>query len=131
METDTVPTRFHTAAACVFAAAMGVVPAATAAGAERLTIDCLMDDLVTVADDTLAEARLRVARIFEPLAVQIAWFDTASALRRQKALPDAAAQRAFVRSLYVVRLVAKDGDGGMTPSDRSLGAAAVGTRVAI
>jgi hypothetical protein len=40
--------------------------------------------MVTVADDTLAEARQSVARIFEPLAVQIVWFDSASALRRQK-----------------------------------------------
>jgi len=31
----------------------------------------------------------------------------------------------------VVRLVAKDSDGGMTPSERALGTAAVGTRVAI
>jgi hypothetical protein len=127
-----VPTRFHAVAACAFAAGMGVLLAtATAGGAERLSIDCLVDDLVTAADNTLAEAQRSVARIFEPLAVQIVWFDTTSALRRQKALDDPGAQRAFVTSLYVVRLVAKDGDGGMTPSERSLGSAAVGTRVAI
>jgi hypothetical protein len=131
METETVPTGFHPVAACAFAAGMGVLLAATAGSAERLSIDCLMDDLVTVADDTLAEAQQSVARIFEPLAVQIVWFDTASALRRQKALAGQAAQRAFVTSLYVVRLVAQGGDSGMTPSERSLGSAAVGTRVAI
>ena len=54
----------------------------TAGSAERLSIDCLMGDLVPVADETLAEARQRVARIFEPLAVQIAWFDAASAVSR-------------------------------------------------
>jgi hypothetical protein len=53
-----VATRFHPAAACAFAAGMGVLLAtATAGGAERLSIDCLMDDLVTVPDGTLAEAR--------------------------------------------------------------------------
>ena len=109
---------------------MGVLLAATAGSAERLSIDCLMDDLVTVPDGTLAEARQTVARIFEPLAVPITWFDTTSALQRQKALNGSAAQGAFVTSLYVVRLVAKDG-GGMAPSERALGTAAVGTRVAI
>ncbi len=127
-----MPTWFHPVAACAFAAGMGVVLAtATVGSAERLSIDCLLDDMVTVADGTMAEARQSVARIFEPLAVQIAWFDSTSALRRQKALDDPGAQKAFVTSLYVVRLVAKDGDGGMIPSERSLGSAAVGTRVAI
>jgi len=126
-----VATRFHPAAACALAAGMGVLLAATAGSAERLSIDCLMDDLVTVPDGTLAEARQTVARIFEPLAVPITWFDTTSALQRQKALNGPAAQGAFVMSLYVVRLVAKDGDGGMPPSERALGTAAVGTRVAI
>ena len=102
-----------------------------ARGAERLSIDCMVDELVTVADDTLAEARKSADRIFEPLAVQIVWFDTTSALRRQKALDDPGAQKAFVTSLYVVRFVAKDGDGGMAPSERSLGAAAVGSHVTI
>ena len=126
-----MPTRFHPVAAFVFAAGMGVLlETATVGSAERLSIDCLLDDMVTVADDTLAEARQRVARIFEPLAVQIVWFDSTSALRRQKGLDDPGAQKAFVTSLYVVRLVAKDG-GGMTPSERSLGSAAVGTRVAV
>lgn len=124
-------TRFHPAAACALAAGMGVMLAATAGSAERLSIDCLMDDLVTVPDGTLAEARQTVARIFEPLAVPITWFDTTSALQRQKALNGSAAQGAFVTSLYVVRLVAKDGGGGMAPSERALGTAAVGTRVAI
>ena len=125
-------TWFHSAAACAFAAGMGVLLAAgTAGSAERLSIDCLMGDLVPVADETLAEARQRVVRIFEPLAVQIAWFDAASAVGRYKALDDPAAQRAFVTSLYVVRLVAKGGDGGMSPSERAVGVAAVGTRVAI
>ena len=125
-----MPTRFHPVAACAFAAGIEVLLAtATARSAERLSIDCLVDDLVTVADDTLAEAQQSAARIFEPLAVQIVWFDTTSALRRQKGFDDLGAQKAFVTSLYVVRLVAKD--GGMTPSERSLGAAAVGTRVAI
>ena len=127
-----MPSRFHPVAACAFAAGMGVLLVTTTArGAERLSIDCLVDDLVTVADDTLAEAQQSAARIFEPLAVQIVWFDTTSALRRQRAFDDPAAQRAFVTSLYVVRLVARDGDGGMAPSERALGAAAVGTRVAI
>ena len=127
-----MPTRFHPVAACAFAAGIEVLLATTTArGAERLSIDCLVDDLVTVADDTLAEAQQSAARIFEPLAVQIVWFDTTSALRRQKALDDPGAQKAFVTSLYVVRLVAKDGYGGMAPSERSLGSAAVGTRVAI
>jgi hypothetical protein len=131
-----VPTRFHPVAACAVAAGMGVLLATAttsgaSTGAERLSIDCMVDDLVTVADDTQAEARQSAARIFEPLAVQIVWFDTTSALRRQQTLDDRGAQKAFVTSLYVVRLVAKDGDGGMTPSERSLGAAAVGTRVAI
>jgi hypothetical protein len=127
-----VATRFHPAAACAFAAGMGVLlAAATAGSAELLSIDCLVDDLVTVADDSLAEARQRAARIFEPLAVQIAWFDTTSAVARHRALDDPAAQRAFVTSLYVVRLVTKDGGRGMTPSERALGTAAVGTRVAV
>ena len=131
-ETEILPTRFQPAAACAIVAVMGVlfVPA-RAASAQRLSIDCLVEDLVSVADDTLAEARQRVDRIFEPLAVQIAWFDPASALRRRRALDDPAAQRAFVTSLYVVRLVAQKGDGGLTPNERSLGSAAVGTRVAI
>jgi hypothetical protein len=116
----------------VFAAAVGVLLApAPAVSAERLSIDCLIEDLVTVAPGALAEVRRGVDRIFEPLAVQIAWFDPASALRQQKALDDPAAQRAFVTSLYMVRLVAQKGDGGLTPSERSLGFAAVGTRVAV
>ena len=124
-------TRFHPAAACAFAAGMGLlVSAATANSAELLSIDCLVDQLVPVAADTLAEARQRAARIFEPLAVQIAWLDTTSALARYKALDDPAAQRAFVTSLYVVRLVAKEGDG-ITPTERALGTAVVGTRVAV
>jgi hypothetical protein len=127
-----VATWFHPAAACAFAAGMGVLLAAgTAGSAERLSIDCLVGNLVPVADETLAEARQRVARIFEPLAVEIAWFDAASAVRRYKALDDPAAQRAFVTSLYVVRLVAEGGEGGMSPSERAVGVAAVGTRVAI
>ena len=125
-------TRFHPAAACAFAAGMGLLlAAATAGSAELLSIDCLVDDLVTVADDSLAEARQRAARIFEPLAVQITWFDTTSAVARHRALADPAAQRAFVTSLYVVRLVAKDGGRGMTASERALGTAVVGTRVAV
>lgn len=124
-------TRFHPAAACAFAAGMGLlVSAATANSAELLSIDCLVDQLVPVAADTLAEARQRAARIFEPLAVQIAWLDTTSALARYKALDDPAAQRAFVTSLYVIRLVAKEGDG-ITPTERALGTAVVGTRVAV
>jgi hypothetical protein len=126
-----VATRFHAAAACAFAAGMALLFAAvTASSAELLSIDCLVDHLVPVADDTQAEARQRAARIFEPLAVHIAWFDTSSALARFKALDDPAAQRAFVTSLYVVRLVAKDGGRGMTPTERALGTAVVGTRVA-
>jgi hypothetical protein len=127
-----VATRFQSAAACAFAAGMGLlVAAATASSAELLSIDCLVDELVPVADDTLAEARQRAARIFEPLAVQIAWFDTASAVARHRALADPAAQRAFVTSLYVVRLVAEEGGRGMTASEHALGTAAVGTRVAV
>lgn len=124
-------TWFHPAAARVLAAGMGVLLAAVAESADRLPIDCVLDQMVPVADTALADSRKHVARIFEPLAVEVLWWDPASALRRQKALGDPAAQRSFVTSLYVIRLVPQEGDGGMIPSGSSLGSAAVGTRVAI
>jgi hypothetical protein len=126
-----VATWFHPAAARVLAAGASVLLAAAAEGAERLTIDCVLDQMVPVADATLAESRQHVARIFEPLAVHVVWGDIATALARQEALPNPTEKRAFVTSLYVIRLVPPEGDGGMTPSERSLGSAAVGTRIAL
>jgi hypothetical protein len=126
-----VATRFPTSAVCALASWMVVFIGADTKfyGATPSSLDVLIDDSVDVQAGVLDEARRTAARIFGRMDVQVVWLDTPAAKRRREELSDPGAQQAFLRSLYVVRIVRARGREGGSPSARALGFAISGSRV--
>jgi hypothetical protein len=111
-------------------ALLAVLAPLRAACAEPLLLDVLVIDAVGTPQDVLEEAREAGSRLFRRIDVHVTWLDPPAVQRRREALEDPLAQRAFIRSLYVVRLVAPAGGDRLIPTERVLGSAVAGTRLA-
>jgi hypothetical protein len=92
-------------------------------GSAPPVLDALVRDEVGVPPVVLRDARATVDRIYGRIPVGITWLDPADGRRVPQAL-DEAAQRAFLRTLYTVRIVA-------TGSEVALGSSALETRQVI
>jgi hypothetical protein len=125
-----VARRFHADAVSATFIGLFVALAPPGAGAAApLLLDVLVIDAVGTPAPVLAEAQRISSRIFGRLDVRVVWLDTDAARRRREALDGPAAERAFMKSLYAVRVVAPGGDVRMPSGDTVLGSAALGTRV--
>ena len=123
--------RFRAGRMCASLSALLVVLAGPGTlGAEPLFLDVLVIDAVGTPRDDLEQAREATSRLFRRFDVRITWFDPPAARRRREALADPVAERAFIKSLYVVRLMEPGGDDRLVPTERALGAAAAGTKLA-
>ena len=123
--------RFRTAGVCAGLPVLLVWLVETGLrGAEARFLDVLVIDAVGTPADMLADARFAASRLFGRLDVRVSWLDPPGARRRREALDSFDAQRAFMRSLYVVRLVAAGSEGRIVPSERAFGSAVAGTRIA-
>jgi hypothetical protein len=79
----------------------------------------IVDDGVGVPAATLDEARATAGRIFARAGIRLEWLDRSSAAAIRRALPDEPARRAFLTSLYSLRLTGMRDLGTATPAART------------
>jgi hypothetical protein len=127
-----VPARRQILALRIVTAGIAAMLSTTAiSGTEPLHLDVFVHEGVGLAPEIAAGGREAVARIFNRLDVQVVWLDRQPPACRPGALDNLDAQRDWLRSLFMIRLVATAATPrANVPSAAALGFAIPGTRVA-
>jgi hypothetical protein len=130
-EADAVGLAFRIST-CVLAAAVGAAiptPSAAAEGRSR-SIDVVVHDSAGVPAEVLERARAVTASVLAKAGIRIAWMDERRAECLKRLGPDAPERRAFLTSIFAIRIVVGSTAEGHRATPDTLGQAAPGARLA-